>query len=337
MKRNLILLLVLAVITAAVAYFYFNRSDKTYENTFADFSIADTATVDKVIISDNQGKKLTLKREEGKWSLNDSLEARPELTSLILRVFKDIVVQSPVSASAKANTVKRLAAVYKKVEIFQDGNSTPTKTWYVGEPTVDHFGTTVLLELPDEGTSPDPYVIEIPWHKGFITPMFIADYIEWMQTPVFVYPTLEFSKITLVNYRDPASSFTVEKNKDQYSVKDLKNNRYIPGFDTLFVRDYTANYRAVYYEVRDKYLTTQENDSMLKSQPLYMISVTDNNGKQNQIKIYEKKGAERTIDPEAIAKAIDPDRYYAHMNNKDVVLIQKQAFAKLLIKLSDIK
>lgn len=336
MKKNLRLLLVLALVAGAAAYFYFNRSSKTYQNSFADFSIQDTASVDKIIIADSRGQKIVLTRSGAKWLLNDSLEARPELANLVLRVFKDVIVQSPVGKNAKENTIKRLASVHKMVQIFQDGDSEPTKIWYIGDPTQDHFGTTVLLELPDEGKSPDPYVIEIPWHKGFITPMFMADYKEWMQTPVFVYPDLEFSNVTVSNFIEPSSSFSIEKSGDKLALKDYTNH-YLAGFDTIFVKEYLTNYKKVYYEVDDKYLTPFQTDSMLTSKPIYQISIKENGGKLQEVKIFRKKEEVRTIDFEDNPQEFDRDRYYAVINNKRLVLIQRQVFDKLLLTLEDFK
>ncbi len=337
MKKNLILLLALGVVAAIAGYSYFNRSTKSYKDTFADFSIVDTAAIDKVIIADTKGKKIILDRVEGKWTLNDSLPARKDLTDVMLRAFHDIVVQSPVPVAAKNNTIKRLASTHKMVQIFQNGSSTPTKIWYVGDPTPDHFGTTALLELPDDGKSPDPYVVELPWHKGFITPMFFADYIEWMATPVFEYPSLDFNKITLKNFRDPKNSFSVEKVNNDYSLKDITNNKYLSGYDSLFVKDYVSNYKAIYYEVRDKYLTKFQSDSMLTSQPIFQITVNGNNGKTDDIKIFLKWEGIRTVDFDNAPQIYDRDRYYALLNNKHVVLIQKYVFDKLLIRLSDFK
>lgn len=336
LKRNLIILLILATVSAGAAYLYFNKKDKTYTDTLADFSISDTAAVDKIIITDTEGRQITLKRGERRWTVNDSLEARFDLTSLILKVFKDIVVQAPLAESAKPNAIKRLAAFHKQVQIFQNGSDTPTKTWYVGDPTQSHFGTIVLLETPEDGKSETPYIIEVPWHNGFITPMFVPDVKAWMQTRVFDYPELEFSKVTVNHYLDPASSFSVEKNNGNYAVKSLQENQYLPMFDTLFVRDYVSLYSAIFYEVKDHYLTQHQTDSLLKSQPIYMISVTEESGKINQVKIFRKMNTEKSEDYE-IPPGYDQNRYYAQLPDKQLVLIQKYSFDKLLIKLSDFK
>ncbi|MES2629946.1 MAG: hypothetical protein V4616_13360 [Bacteroidota bacterium] len=336
MKKNLIILLVLAAVASAAGYFYFNKSNKTYEKTMADFSVSDTAAIDKLIISDAEGNKIVLNRKSDRWSLNDSLEARYDLVNLLLRVFKDVVIQAPIAATAKENTIKRLAVSHRMVQIFQNGNSEPTKIWYVGDATQSHYGTTLLLETPEDGKSPDPYIVEIPWHKGYITPMFPTDYMEWMQTTLFEYPNQEFSMITVMDYREPANSFTLEKGKDRFAIKSIASGTYLQHIDSVFVRDYMNKYKAVYYEVRDHYLTPFQTDSMLASQPVYQLAVTENSGKINKLKIFLKAGGKRTMNlDEDYSSEFDEDRYYAQVNGKHVVLIQRVVFDNLLVKVSD--
>lgn len=337
MKKNLWLLLGLALVATVVAWFYFNKSSKTYQDTDMDFSVSDTASIDKIVIADTDGKKVVLKRQQGEdWSLNDSMLARPELTQLILRVFKDVIVQSKVASSAKAFTIKRLASIHKRVEIYQDGNSTPTKIWYVGDPTQSHFGTNVLLETPGDGKAEDPYIVEVPWHKGFITPMFQADQAEWMQTRVFVYPELNFKKIKVTHFEEPDKSFEIDLTDGKYAVKDVKNNRFISSYDTLMVKDYIVGFRKIYYEARDKYLTPFQADSMRQSTPLYKIAVTENDGKVNEITIYRKFEQHRDTDEGYVPNKYDRNRMYANYKG-NMVLIQNYNFDKLFLSLQNLQ
>ncbi len=331
MKKNLWLLLILGLSAGVVAYFYYTKASKSYSDSFADFSIADTAAIDKVIIADSEGRRLVLTRSNQKWLLNDTLEARPEAVNLILRAFKDIIIQSPVASTARNTAIKRLATSHKMVQIFQNGSTEPTKIWYIGDPTQNHMGTTMLLELPDKGKSPDPFITELPWHRGYMTPMFFAEWVEWMQTPVFVYPELDFTKISVTHFQHPENSFFIEKNGSSFSVKDANTETLVQPVDSLLLKDYIASYKGIYYEILDKYLTPAQTDSMLKTTPKFKIAVTEKSGNINQITIFNKK--ENTRD-ESIPEAElldDVERYYAQLNNKQVVLIQRFAFDKLLL------
>jgi len=331
MKKNLWLLIVLGLISVAVAYFYLTQTNKTYSDSFADFSVADTNAVDKIIIADTEGNKIVLKRTKQKWSLNDSLEARPEAVNLILTTFKDVVVQSPIAKTARENVIKRLASTHKMVQIFKDGIDEPHKIWYIGDPTQNHMGTNVLLEIPGKGKAPDPYIVELPYHHGYLTPIFFTDLKEWMQTPIFVYPELDIKSIKVNYFSNPEYSFSIERTGTTYSVRDLSTNNFMPALDTLFLKDYIDHYKGVYYEIADRYLTKEQTDSLLHSKPLCQIAITNNAGKLNEISIFQKNVTVREGELIPIDQA-DPHRYYGWLNRQKLVIIQRYVFDELLPK-----
>lgn len=333
-KRNLILLAVLALTSAGVFWLYQNKSSKSFEDSFADFSVKDTASIDKIIISDTEGKMITLKRKAGFWSLNDSLEARPELINLALGAFRDVIIQSPIGAKAKENTIRFLAARHKQVQIFQNGSDTPTKIWYVGDANQSHFGTTLLQEIPGKGKADQPYIIELPWHKGFITPFFYADYLEWMATPVFRYRENDFKNITVQLYAKPEGSFSIDRVGRFYTVRSLASGKPLQKLDSLFVKDYIKGYEKLYFECYDKLLSPQQEDSVLQTSPLYRIAVTENDGQVNEIKIYRKKAPSYDMEGELSVVKYDVDRYNGYYKNR-FVMVQHYAFDKLLAELKN--
>lgn len=337
MKKNALLLVLVFVATAAIAYFYFNKPTSTIDETTAGFAIDDTAAVDRIFIADQLGNTIDLKRKGKNWTLNDSLFARTKAAELLLRVFKDIEVSSPVSKNAHPTILSQMASFHRKVEIYQNGSNTPTKTWFVGHSTQNHYGTYMLLETED-GKSDVPYIMHLRWHNGYITPMFFTDLAEWRSTLMLQYPADDLKAINITYLENPALSFSLGKDKMGNCVLKNGKGEKVPTFDTLFARDYFNQFGNVHYEVIDHYLTQNQIDSTKQSTPKIKLELVDMQGNVNTTLIYNKQAPLEAVDlitGEVIDSPYDTNRDYALTNNGDFVLIQRFVFDNLLYDLQD--
>ena len=337
MKKNTLILALVFVATAVIAYFYFNKPTSTIDETTAGFTIEDTAAVDRIFIADQLGNTIDLKRKGKLWLLNDSLYGRPKAAELLLRVFKDIEVSSPVSKNAHPTILSQMASFHRKVEIYQNGNAKPTKTWYVGHSTQNHYGTYMLLETP-EGKSETPYIMHVRWHNGYLTPMFFTDVAEWRSTLLLDYAATDIKEIKVTYLETPEKSFSLSKDKMQNCIlKDGKGER-VSSFDTLFTREYFNSFGNIHFEAVDHYLTQHQSDSMLQTTPKLKLELTNIEGKTNTTLIYNKLAPEETVDlitGEVISAPYDTKRDYALTNNNELVLIQRFVFDNLLYDLQD--
>ena len=120
------------------------NSSHLAEEALSDFAIADTASIDKLILSDTEGHDgVTLIRQGVTWTTANGECVQQHLVHTMLETIKHIKVKSPVSKSEVPTANKNLTTHHRKVEIYVKGEL--AKTWYVGGPTQDQYGTYMLL------------------------------------------------------------------------------------------------------------------------------------------------------------------------------------------------
>jgi len=85
MKKNVIYLVILALLAFAVIYLFKFKGDRSsIASQLKDFAIADTAAISRVVITDKQGKILVLKKEKSGWFVNDTIPARKDIVQVLL-------------------------------------------------------------------------------------------------------------------------------------------------------------------------------------------------------------------------------------------------------------
>jgi hypothetical protein len=259
MKKNIILLLVLAGLGMVAGVVYFQSHTSTIaDEPLTDFAIEDTSKVNKVVITDHLGKVATLERVPGErlWKLNGKLEAREDAVNLMLKTFNRIRIRGNVSDSSRDNMLKLLASSSKRVEIFTGGDE-PAKIWYVGIPTPDHTGTLMLLEIPGIGRSEEPYIVHMEGFTGFLSTRFFTNEMEWRYTGIFEYPHLEVSKVRMINHMIPADSWEVRfsggNNLELWSCNAAgAHEKKALRFDTTAVKEQLLLFKKVHVESLDR-------------------------------------------------------------------------------------
>ena len=338
MKKNRKLLLVLIVVAAAVFIIFNAKKPKgnIASKPLANFTIDDTAAVDRIFIIDADQVSVTLERDPNSryWDLNKKFKARHDAVELLLRTFKRIKVKSPVPASARENVIRLLAGAGKKVEIYQGGN-TPVKTYIVGNATQDHTGTYMLLETAEDGRSSDPFIVHMEGFTGFLSTRFFTDENEWRYTGVFDYPTLDVKRIEMVNHHLPFHSFSIDYN----GGNDLKLNDFrgesIAAFDTLRLKDYLLLYKKAHVETYQSHMSPAQEDSLKQSPPAYTLRVIDNAGEAKELQLYFKKPVLEAYDEQGNIEPWDLARMY-FVYQGEVGLAQLFVFDPLIkVRLSD--
>jgi len=343
MKKNLLLLITFLLLAAAAWWMYSKNTSSTLANQpLSNFSVEDTASVNKIFIVDHLGQTALLERAPGErlWNLNGKYKARHDAVQLLLETINRIRVRGNVPLKGQENMLRVLASSGKKVEIYQGGDQ-PSRIYYVGPATPDHVGTIMLLEIPGEGRSAEPYITHLEGFTGFLTPRFFANEMEWRYTGVFEYPELDFTQVDVVFHRDPASSFSVKYRGDNqvslYADQDPVSGvfrRQVNAFDTARVRDFLLLFRKVHIESYNTYLKPAAADSIAKAIPLFTISVRDKDGGTHPVDLYAKKGKEPRLNAEGVLSPWDPEYYWARTEQNEIALAQMFVFDPLLQPLS---
>ncbi len=335
MKKNLGLFLLFLVLAALAFWVYRTQTSSTLsDQPLTDFAIEDTASVTKLFIVDHTGKTALIERVPGKrlWMLNKKYQAREDAVNLILTTLKRIRVRGNVPEAGKQNMLKVIASSGKKVEVYQGGDK-PSKIYYVGPATPDHYGTVMLLEIPGVGRSEEPYITHMEGFTGFLNTRFFADEMEWRYTGIYYYPNLEFQRVSLLYPSSPASSFEVEY-KGGNDIQLRANPDPISGhfktpvaqFDSLKVKDFLLLFKKVHFETYNTYLKPSAADSISKTIPFCTITVTDNGGKAHPLHLYMKRAREGYSGPDGW----DPEYYWGRNEEGYLGLAQMFVFNPIL-------
>ena len=210
-----IFIVVLVAGLAYLAYTLNKKEDnsKLSDEALSDFSIKDTASVDQLILSDTEGSKgINLVRTSTGWTTESGDCVQQHLVQTILETIRHVAVSSLVPSGTVETVNKNLTAHHKKMEIYQNG--VLTKTWYVGNPTPDHYGTYMLLKDPEKGKSPEPFIMHMPNERGSLQSRFITNPLEFQCTGVFNYSPLDVKSIDVKIPATPQLNFKILANSE---------------------------------------------------------------------------------------------------------------------------
>ncbi len=325
MKKKIQIVIVL-ILVVVVGYFTITGQNGSIKKELRDFAVEDTASVNKLFLVDKQNNSILLERKNGYWTVNKDYEARQDLVDLLLKTLHRIKVKEPVAKAAHDNVVKNLAVKSTKVEIYQ--NDKFIKTIYVGGPTMDSYGTYMILE-----NSSRPFIMEIPGFRGYLSTRFSTMEIEWRTQLVFRIPLNEIKQVTIENFIDKSESFKVTHNDNSYELFDYSNKQ-IADFDTLKVKQFLMEFRQKNFNKYIEDVPQEWQDSIIESKPMYIITVKKSSGKKQWVKAFNKPGwGKLNFFGEELST--DPDNFFMLMDNGDFVYAQYYSFDPILKKISD--
>jgi hypothetical protein len=337
--KNLIGFILLVTIGIA-AYFLVIREQKftsINNDELRDFAIEDTAQVTKIFLSQPNGKKLLLTRiDSSAWLVNNSFEARTDAIELILKTLADIKVMGVVPEDQMNHTIKRLATGSTKVEFYTD-NSTPDKTWYIGDATENRLGTYMLLE--EEGIkSSKPYVTHLLMERGSLGSRFFLDALLWKDRVVMKCDPKQISSVEVNHTIDSSISFKI----DQYQLGKFKltnlNENITAELSPQIAVPYLKEFASVFYEYIDQKTSKESLDSVYSVLPRHSVVIKFNDGEEIVMKTYNmpiRKGAE--LDGKAIT--YHPERMYIYtsfLGRAAHPIVQNLTFDKLVPSLKQL-
>ena len=185
MKGSKLALLVIALLLIVAGGVYFTQGSGVSHLELRDFAVKDTAALERIFMADTYNRTIELvKGDDGKWRLDNKVLAQQHSVKLILNTLYRMRVKSPVPKTTHNTVIKGIIAQHTKVELYEKGENTPLKTYFVGNATPDHYGTYMLLET-EEGRSQVPFIMEMPGFYGFLTSRFHCDFNQWRFSGIF--------------------------------------------------------------------------------------------------------------------------------------------------------
>lgn len=283
MNRRLLLLIVLLALGGLAWWLSRNSAPTTLDRPLSDFAIQDTASVTRIFITDQHGRRIDLKRTPKGWTVNDVYAAKEHDVNLLLRTFKRVEVKSPVPKAAEAKMMRVMAAVGRKVEVYQGGER-PSKIWIVGHGTKDHFGTYALLEKPGEGRSNAPFILGMGAFTGTLTSRFHTDLDIWRSSAFFELDEMrDLASAHLETPLAPANGYTIDQDKaGLFSLLDYNGQPY--RFDTVLVQGAILTTKQLNYEGIQR--EPARRDSLMRTTPNHILTLTKRNGESTKLKLW---------------------------------------------------
>jgi hypothetical protein len=305
---------------------------------FSDFAFEDTSSVDRIFISDVEGISADLTRQkDNTWKINDEYKARQDAIDLILKSVNSIKVKETVPKSTMETIIKSMAGNSIKVEIYS-GSDKPVKVYYVGNPTQNHFGTYMLLEIDGEKSS-TPFITHMPGFHGFLTARFFTDEDKWRDRTVFAYKAEDIKSIQISYQRRPLKSFKITREDSGFSVIDLNSRTKIDPLKEEAIDEYMSRFESIHYEFIQREAPLANIDSVTSTTPLHIIEVEGIDGRKTLVKTYNKPITGSIAVNPATGKAytVDLDRLYAWVNDTDFVVMQWPTLDNILAYYDDFR
>ena len=329
MKNKNILYIIVILFLGTCIYLLSKQDNSITRTDRRDFSIADTSEVIKVTLSSKAPEIAVLNRQnENSWTVNGKYKARKSGIFYLLQTLQRMEIAHPVPLSMRDNVIGNLAVKGIKVEVeLKNGKN---KIFYVGGENKELTATFMMIKGASE-----PYAVHIPGFKGYLSGRFFTQEYLWRDKTVINYDNRNISSVQMqyfnVNQKD--ESFRITKTNMGYQLSDFETNEMI-GHNQKALETYIASFRKLYAE---SFVTgTLNTDSLIKTQPLFELTVTTTDNQSTAIKVFNKK-AEKTIYVDGDITMQDPERMFAFVNNEDWMVIQTNTFKKVMKELTELK
>jgi len=352
MKRQKIYLILacLLAVLSIVAIVYkkggFNKSMST-KKLSTIFAIKDTTSITRIFMADMFGNKVLLTKTGEGWMVDHHKPAFAYKINDLLETLATIRVAQLVPKSGHRTLIEIMAVNSTKVEVSETKpkftlfkhpfftKERLLKTYYFGDATPTNLGSYALLEGMSE-----PYVIYKPGFRGYVTPQFSTDPVDWYSPRVFGTKLTRIQNASFIDTEKPENSFFVEKSGPRsFSLFNVHKNL-ISDYDTLLLINMLSEFRERNYEMFFSKISPTLKDSILQLGFFKIISVTDVANQTTTLKLYRQiNTGSLYIDGDLIEEIyheFDRDRCYATINdnNDEIYTIQFYHFDRQIQPLS---
>jgi hypothetical protein len=330
MKKNLIYLVVFIALLAVAGYLLLQQEGKsTLQRTQKyDFTIADTAAVDRIEISDKKPSSVNLVRTKQGWMVDGEYPVRQDAMETLLMTLNRMEMRNFLPEKLKETAIRRMAVHGKKVQVYKNG--TLFRTFYVGTESQDEMATYMMIEGSDA-----PYAVHIPGFNGYLSSRFFTDNSLWRSRRIFGLRDNRIRKVELLYPEDPAQSFSVNRfSADSLYVQRVATGEVLKNLNYVNVRLYLGVFDKLSYEgaILETDPIWARRDSLLASTPVFELSVTDIEGNRKTLSGYHIVAPPETYDTNPETNMYDPDRLHGFIDNKQMVLLQFFGLQSALIR-----
>lgn len=330
MKKNRIYIVVLILLLALAVILYLKKGGSgSISGSIKDFAVEDTASIDKIIISDKTGKILNLTKKNKVWFVNDTIKVRRDIIGILLETIKRVEVKSPVNKAMKENLMKQLATGAVQVEIYTDGSL--EKKYFVGGATMDGVGTFMLLDGAE-----DPFITHIPGFDGYLTVRYNTNAEVWKDREVFRIAPQDINIIQIDYPQSKEASFTLKvEGAKHVSLFNKAGDTAKGNINGEFLRNYLIGFADIQYEniLNTKRVSTEE--LLTPENLIATIIVYNKEGQAKKVELFKRYFDGEKFLPKSEEYDFDRDRCFIRINDKIVYNGQYRVFNPLIASYKD--
>lgn len=264
MKKALLLTFLFAALGAG-AWFSFRKANRksTLEKLDLNFSVTDTASVDRILIEPVEGQKADLRRgKSGHWMINGKYKAAPVLMDVLLTTIRNVEMLRPLSQNEAVTARESFDKRGRKVSVFVNGEL--YKTYFLGDDATGNKGTYLQME------GGDPYVAYLRGFNGFLSPRYDVTENEWRDRLLFSCQPFQIKSLKLLYSRMPAENVELTLSSEGLQLAGATY------FDTSAAFQVISSFRRVFAERYLDRFPARQKDSLLKAGSEYTIELTGN-------------------------------------------------------------
>jgi hypothetical protein len=335
MRKNKLFLLITALLITLALYLVLTEKNTSLFSSDSEFAVKDTANIVQIFMADKNNNSLLFERKENFWIIGGEGKVHEKNIEMLLTTLKNLEVKYPVPLKAHDNIVKVMAASSIKVEVYKNDYRirlgslrlfpfvNKAKTFYVGAVTQDNQGTYMLLEGADR-----PFVVTMPGFRGFVAARFTTNPQDWLSHEIFRIPYKNIQEVSVESSKEKNKNYRIRKLDSGYEIMSLNNRQILQSYDTVALYTFLDAFKNINYESLLDAMPEEKVDSILKSEPVYTISLKEVNGQEHKIKTYLMFSRYDQEEKYGFRPEYDLDRMYAWHNDK-MLMIQYFVFDKI--------
>lgn len=333
MKKTIIYILAIAVL-ALTAWWLIEKNNRNSSiadlEVQYDFTIPDTASITRIVISDKIPSSADLTRTEKGWMLNGEYLARPDAIDVLLETLHRMSMRSFVPEPTQKTIINRLAVYGKEVKVYAGDEL--IKHFFVGNETPDQLGTYMMLEGAEQ-----PFAVHIQGFNGYLNSRFFTEEELWRERTLFGLDINDISEVSLA-YQEggeisPSESFTVKLEDGQAYLFDYNGNP-VEEVRSINMNIFLGSIRTAKYEgmIVPTDGIYSRKDSMQSSNPVFVFSMIDKEGNTHAMRAHRKRPDDREkVGDDGLPLEWDPDRMYAFLDDGRWVLIQYYGLRNIIV------
>ena len=328
MKRN-ILLLIIALVLAALAYMFMKGHDdrsSSFDTSKREFRIENVDDIAKIFIAPKGQASMTFVEKNGDWYIDDEYKASKNAMLGVLNFFKKNRIKFIPSKNATNNIIKEIGILGIKVETY-DKNDQLLKSFYIGGNTPDERGTYFLME-----NGRQPYVLELPSEVSVLREKFARTFDEWRDYTILEMDSDDIKQLSVEYPKSKNHSFIISI-EGGLNVKPFYKDavNYFENPNNSLVDAYVREYELIQGEAVDN--SHFMKDSVSTMIPFVNLTIETKSGKTKQIGLISFNDvhfAEDFAQPVTLDNMAKVERFYAVTDWGDFYIVQLRLIKKLL-------